>query len=203
MIKLAITGSIGMGKTTTAKLFEKQGIPMFDADQAVHDLYTKNQAAIAAIAAKFPKAIQNNVVNRDALSAHLAKHPDDFPKLEEIIHPLILAQREIWTQQQDKNGELIILFDIPLLFETGGAAFVDYCIVVSAPSSVQKKRVLARAGMHEQKFEQIVSRQMPDAQKRENADYIIHTDTGFTDASLQVKAVLRHIRTRVIRPKRT
>lgn len=194
MIEIVLTGSIGMGKSTTARLFAKQGIPGFDADKAVHQIYSQNRAAIAAIKAWLPAVIKNQTVSRKRLGAHLAKNPEDFVRLEKIVHPLVFENRKKWAKEQQANNQQIVLYDIPLYFEAKTQQKTDFVVLVSAPLSVQKTRVLARPNMSEEKWQQIMARQMPDAQKRQKADYIIQTDKGIADADLQVQAVLRHIR---------
>jgi dephospho-CoA kinase len=196
---LAITGSIGMGKTTTARLFAEQGIPVFDADKTVHALYARGGAAVAAISAKWPHVIEAGAVSRTKLAAHLAVHKQDFAALEKIVHPLVGAARKTWVEEQRKAGAEMVLFDIPLLLEGKNKSQVDTVIVVSAPEAVQRARVLQRPGMSKEKLDQILSRQMPDAEKRKRADYIITTDQGEEDARLQVGAVLRHIQENLIR----
>lgn len=193
MIRLGLTGSIGMGKTTTAKLFAKQGVPGFDADVAVHELYAVGGEAVALIAKKFPKAIQNNSVNRSGLAAHLRANPTDFTILEQLVHPLVVQKRARWVERQQKAGQQVVLFDIPLLFETHSQQTVDLVILASTSAAEQRRRVLSRPGMTIDKFEQIVARQMPDAEKRKRSDYIINTGQGIEHARLQVAAVLRHI----------
>ncbi|PHR63134.1 MAG: dephospho-CoA kinase [Robiginitomaculum sp.] len=201
MILVAITGSIGMGKSTTALLFAEAGIPVFDADQTVHALYAKDGAAVELIRAWLPEVIQDGAVDRKRLAAHLSNNKADFATLEKLVHPLVAEQRAAWTKQKQQDGAEMVLYDIPLLFEGGGEALIDLVVLVSASADVQRKRVLARPEMTTAKFEQILSRQMPDSEKREKADYLILTEQGIEDARLQVAAVLRHIRQGLIRKK--
>ncbi|MBL4616310.1 MAG: dephospho-CoA kinase [Robiginitomaculum sp.] len=182
-----------MGKTTTAKMFADAGIPVFDADAVVHQLYSMEGKATQQIARVFPDTIINNKVDRAVLAKHLAKNPADYEQLEKIIHPEVAKERKRWITDQQKNNQPIILFDIPLLLEKGGKKDMDIVIVVTASLEKQRQRVLARAGMSEERLEQILQRQMPDSMKRQQADYIITTDNDFTDSRLQVKAILRHI----------
>jgi len=189
MIKIGLTGSIGMGKTTIAKMFADAGIPVFDADAIVHQLYSKGGQAVQQIVKVFPDTIIDNKVDRAALAKHLAKNPADFDILEKIIHPEVAKERKNWITAQQKAKQRIILFDIPLLLEKGGKKDVDIVIVVTAPLG----RVLSREGMNEEKLEQILQRQMPDKLKRKHADYIITTNGSFADSLLQVKAILRHL----------
>ena len=193
MIKIGLTGSIGMGKTTTAKMFADAGIPVFDADAIVHQLYSKGGQAVQQIAKVFPDTTTDNRVDRAALAKRLAKNPADFEVLEKIIHPEVAKERKSWIAAQQKAKQPIILFDIPLLLEKGGKKDMDIVIVVTAPLEEQRRRVLSREGMSEERLEQILQRQMPDKLKRKHADYIITTNGGFADSLLQVKAILRHI----------
>ncbi len=203
MLLVAITGSIGMGKSTTTLLFAEAGIPVFDADQSVHELYAQGGAAVGPIQAWLPEVVQDGAVDRRRLAAHLAENKSDFARLEKLVHPLVAQHRAAWTRQQQDSGAEMVLYDIPLLFEGGGETLVDLVVLVSASTEVQRKRVLARPEMTSAKFEQILARQMPDAQKREKADYLILTEQGIEDARLQVAAILRHIRQGLIRKNRT
>jgi dephospho-CoA kinase len=198
MIKIGLTGSIGMGKSTTAKMFADTGISVFDADVIVHQLYSKGGKAVKQITNVFPSTIKNNQVNRTALVSHLAKNPVDFELLEKIIHPLVAKERKNWIAAQQKTKQAMILFDIPLLLEKAEKKDVDIVIVVSASPEKQRQRVLAREGMNKDKFEQILQRQMPDETKRKHADYIISTNNGLDDTRLQVDAILRHLEKRVV-----
>ena len=173
--RLGLTGSIGMGKSTTAQMFRDLGIPVWDADAAVHRLYAPNGAAVAAIATAFPGTLSNGAVDRAALKAQLAADPGGFARLESIVHPLVAQDRaDFAARHQDAP---IIVFDIPLLFETGGDAGMDGIAVVSASPDTQRQRVLARPGMTPADFAMILDRQMPDADKRKRADWIIPTET--------------------------
>ncbi len=200
MILIGLTGSIGMGKTTTAKLFADAGIPGFDADAAVHKLYEKGSKAAHVLFEHFPKAIVDGAVDRRILAEYLAANDKNFALLEQLVHPLVAEARQEWTEKQRKKGTEIVLFDIPLLFEKKLEKSVDYVVLASAPKLVQQERVLARKAMTRKKFEQILLRQIPDAKKRQQADYIIETGDGIENARLQVEAILRHIKQRSIRP---
>lgn len=200
MMILGLTGSIGMGKSTTAALFAAEGVPVFDADAAVAAMYAPGGEAVEPVAALCPGALQGGGIDRAALSAHLKAHPDDFARLEAIVHPLVAARRAGFLEQARKDGAWCVLFDIPLLFETGGDAHVDVILVASAPEAVQRERVLARDGMHAEKLDMILARQTPDAQKRERAHFVIDTSKGVEDARLQVRAVLDALRERLQNP---
>lgn len=188
MIKIGLTGSIGMGKTTTAQLFAEAGIPVYDADATVHQLY-QNQA-VPLIAKAFPDAVINNQVDRKILSQLVLNQPAQLRRLEAIVHPLVHQCEQQFLQRAAQNGDAVVVLDIPLLFETNATNRVDKIVVVTAPQNVQKQRVLARNDMSEEKFSAILARQMPDAQKRQRADFIIHTDQGIEHARAQVTAVL-------------
>ena len=170
---LGLTGSIGMGKSTTAALFAKAGVPVWDADACVHELYARGGAAVAPIAAVFPEVIRDGAVDRDALKARLSQDKQALKRLESIVHPLTTQSRNAFiAAQQDSD---LILLDIPLLFETGADAGCDATLVVTAPPEVQRARVLARPGMTDAQLDLILARQMPDAQKRARADHVIET----------------------------
>lgn len=192
MIVIGLTGSIGMGKTTTAALFAEEGVPVNDADQVVHDLYRGE--AVAPIAELFPDAVIDGVVDRRRLSKNLAKNPAKFGELEAIVHPLVRQREKEFLRQQREQKQPLVVLDIPLLFETGAENRVDKIVVVSCAPDVQRKRVLDRAGMTEEKFALILSRQMPDAEKRSRADYVIDTGLGIDKAREQVKTILEELR---------
>lgn len=192
MIIVGLTGSIGMGKSTTAALFADEGVPVNDADRVVHELYRLE--AVAPIARLFPDAIVNGIVDRARLSENLAKNPAKFKQLEAIVHPLVRDKERAFLDQQSALGHALVLLDIPLLFETGGEKRVDRIVVVSCEPELQRERVLARPGMTEEKFQLILSRQVPDAQKRARADYIIDTGHGIDSARAQVKTIVTELR---------
>ncbi|WP_386679351.1 dephospho-CoA kinase [Loktanella sp. R86503] len=171
---IGLTGSIGMGKSTTADMFRDFGIPVWDADAAVHRLYDVGGAAVGAIGKVFPSAVVDGSVNRAALKDILKADPTSLETLESIVHPLVKTDRDAFMGQQ--TGALAVL-DIPLLFETKADAWLDTVLVVSAPANVQAARVLARPGMTQETFDMIRSRQMPDAEKRVRADVVIETLT--------------------------
>ena len=187
---IGLTGSIGMGKSTTAQMFAKLGCPVFDADAAVHELYAKGGRAVPLIRAVFPDAIKSGAVDRKQLGAHMRADPLNLKVLESFIHPWVAQMRTTFIQRAKSDGAKAVVFDIPLLFETGGDKNVDAVVVVSAPAEVQRDRVMARDGMTAALFEMILSKQTPDAEKRNRADYIIETDKGFAHAEAQVRCVL-------------
>lgn len=192
MIRIGLTGSIGMGKSTTAALFAEQGIPVNDADRVVHDLYRGE--AVAAIEAAFPGTIKDGVVDRAELARQLAQNPARFKELEAIIHPLVRQREYEFINAQKAAGRDIVLLDIPLLFETGAESRVDVIVVVSCDADLQRQRVLARPGMTEEKFELILSRQTTDAEKRRRAHFVIDTGHSVEDARQQVSGILNTIR---------
>ena len=191
MIIVGLTGSIGMGKTTTAALFADEGVPVNDADQVVHDLYRSD--AVEPIRAMFPDAIVDGIVDRKKLSENLAKNPAKFVDLEAVVHPLVRAREKAFLDEQRALGKKVVVLDIPLLFETGGDRRVDKIVVVSCEPDVQRQRVLSRPGMTPEKFELILSRQTPDAEKRARADYVIDTGHGIDMARSQVKTLLKEL----------
>lgn len=191
MIIVGLTGSIGMGKTTTATLFADEGVPVNDADQVVHDLYRSD--AVEPIRAMFPDVIVDGVVDRKKLSKNLAKNPAKFADLEAVVHPLVRAREKAFLNEQRALGKKVVVLDIPLLFETGADRRVDKIVVVSCEPDVQRQRVLSRPGMTPEKFELILSRQTPDAEKRARADYVIDTGHGIDMARSQVKTLLKEL----------
>ncbi len=191
---IGLTGSIGMGKSQTAKLFAAEGIPVHDSDAAVARLYGKGGAAVEVIDREFPGVVKDGAVDRAALSALVLGNPAALGKLEALVHPLVTAERRKFAN--DANAP-IILFDIPLLFETGLNAQMDAVVVASAPEDVQRARVMARPGMTAEKFRSVLARQMDDAQKRQQAHYVVMTDKGLDHAREQVKMILADIRTKL------
>ncbi len=193
--RIGLTGSIGMGKSTTAVMFAERGVPVWDADAAVHRLYARGGAAVGPIARLCPDAVVDGAVDRERLKRWIAAEDWALSRLERAIHPLVTADRADFLDRAARNGVRVVLLDIPLLFETGADATVDATVVVSAPAEVQKARVLARPGMTETHFQTILDRQMPDAEKRKRADYIIETET-LEDARAAVDRVLKEIEPR-------
>ncbi|MBK1864773.1 dephospho-CoA kinase [Aestuariivirga sp. YIM B02566] len=194
MIVIGLTGSIGMGKTATARMFAEEGVPVADSDAVVHQLYEKGGAAVAPIADAFPAVITDGAIDRQKLARHLAGHPDDFKKIEAIVHPLVRAEQENFLSQARRRKAPLAVLDIPLLFETGRYRDVDKIVVVSAPEAVQRERVLARPGMTEEKFASILARQLPDAEKRARADFIVDSDRGFDHARAQVRRIIAELK---------
>ncbi|MCD2174692.1 dephospho-CoA kinase [Rhizobium sp. C4] len=194
MFVLGLTGSIGMGKSTTADMFRAEGIPVNDADAVVHALYAAE--AVAPIEAAFPGTTADGKVDRTKLAAHLAAHPADFKTLEAIVHPLARSKELQFRETSIADGHDIAVLDIPLLFETGGEGRVDAVVVVTCAPEIQRARVLARPGMTVDKFEMILSRQLPDSEKRARADYIVETGEGLEKARAQVRDILADIRAR-------
>ena len=187
---LGLTGSIGMGKSTTAQMFRDLGIPVWDADEAVHRLYSKGGAAVQPVSIVFPEALENGAISREKLKAALAQDPDGLRQLEQIVHPLVAEDRAAFISS---NSADILVFDIPLLFETGADNWLDSVLVVSAPQEIQRTRVLARAGMTEKQFEIILDRQMPDVEKRSRADHVIETD-AMDDTRKAVRHLVEELR---------
>ncbi len=194
MLLIGLTGSIGMGKSTIAKRFVAGGVPVVDADQVVHDIYAST--AVAPISEAFPGAVVDGVVDREKLSAFLLQDAGLFKKLEDIVHPLVHARQRELLRGYAAAGEPMAVLEVPLLFETGGDARVDYTVVVSAPADVQRQRVLEREGMTAEKFEAILARQVPDQEKRRRADFVVDTG-GPVEASYEaVDAIIAALRLR-------
>ncbi|WP_299899793.1 dephospho-CoA kinase [uncultured Ruegeria sp.] len=187
---LGLTGSIGMGKSTTAQMFVEEGCALWDADAAVHRLYSKGGAAVGPMERTFPSSILDGAVNRDALKRIIAADPAALKTIEAIVHPLVAADRAAFREAATND---ILVFDIPLLFETGGDAAMDAVACVSIPASEQKRRVMERGTMTETQFEQIRDKQMPNDEKCARSDYVIVTDT-LDHARAQVQDVVRQIR---------
>jgi len=193
MIVLGLTGSIGMGKTETARMFRELGVPVYDADQAVHDLYEKGGAGVDPIEAAFPGVTVDGAVDRELLSKQVMNNEAAFRKLEKIIHPLVRDDQKAFMATVTADDAPLVVLDVPLLFEGGGNERCDSVVVVSAPAPIQRERVLARPGMTAEKFDTILVRQTPDAEKRERADFIIETDKGLADAARQVTAIVSQL----------
>lgn len=194
MIILGLTGSIGMGKTTTAQLFAEEGVPVYDADAAVHALYEPGGAAVEPVGAAFPGVVKDGAIDRNALGQAVLGNAEALKRLESIVHPLVReAQAQFLRRNLERKADLVVL-DIPLLFETGAHSFMDAVVVVSAPAEVQRARVLARPGMTEEKFSAILAKQRPDAEKRAKADFIVNSGLGIEEARAQVRAILAVIR---------
>ena len=190
MIVLGLTGSIGMGKSTTARMFAEAGAWVHDADETVHRLYAKGGAAVGPVGAAFPAAIKDGAVDRAALAAELAKDPGALQRLEAIVHPLVAASRDEFLAQAREAGAAVVVLDVPLLFETGGHLALDAVVVASAPAEAQRARVMTRPGMTEDRLETLISRQVPDADKRDRADFIVDTGQGLDQARAQVRQII-------------
>jgi len=190
MLLLGLTGSIGMGKSATAQMFARHGVPVYDADATIHALYEPGGAAVALLEPHFPDAVVNGGIDRSVLSKHVVGVPEQMKKLESIVHPLAGKVQAEFLLTQFEAGVKRVLLDIPLLFESGAEGRFDKVVVVSAPFEVQRARVLDRPDMSEEKFKAILAKQMADADKRAKADFIIETDKGFEHAEAEVKKIL-------------
>jgi dephospho-CoA kinase len=198
---IGLTGSIGMGKSATAAIFRELGVPVHDADAAVHALY--RGAAVPLIEAAFPGTTSGGAVDRARLGAEVIGRPERLEALEAIVHPLVRAGEEAFLAAARRSGAALVVLDIPLLLETGGAARCDAVLVVTAPAEVQRGRVLARPGMTPEKFDAILAKQMPDVAKREQAHFLVDTSRGFASAKAQVRSILEALAGRpgrVLRP---
>jgi dephospho-CoA kinase len=194
MIRLGLTGSIGMGKSTTSKMFRDEGLTVIDSDAVVHELYRGE--AVPLIERAFPGTTHDDQVDREELSAWLAAHPEDFKLLETIVHPLVRRKEVETIAEAQKSGADIIVLDIPLLFESHSESRVDKVVVVTCDPDIQRSRVLARPGMTEEKFQMILKRQMPDVEKRRRADFLIDTGRGFDHARTEVRKIIAALRTK-------
>jgi dephospho-CoA kinase len=189
MFVLGLTGSIGMGKSTTAKFFREAGVPVHDSDAAVHRLYEGE--AVAPVEAAFPGVTVDGRIDRTKLSAKLVGKPDEIKRLEAIVHPLVRAVTQRFRDEYAARGARVIVLDIPLLFETGGEKNCDAVVVVSAPPDVQRARVLSRPGMTAERLDALLARQMPDAEKRARAHFIVDSSRSYDSARAQVHGILR------------
>ncbi|MET0182951.1 MAG: dephospho-CoA kinase [Caulobacterales bacterium] len=190
---VGLTGSIGMGKSATSEMFRGFGVPVYDADAAVHGFYAKGGAAVPLVQERFPEAVVDGAVDRTILSKLVVREPKLFQELQNLVMPLVGKQRREFLEREREKGTPIVVDDIPLLYELGSEKNYDKIVVVSAPAEMQRERVLARPGMSVEKFEAILARQMPDAEKRKRADAVIDTSQGFEHARAQVKAFLDEI----------
>jgi dephospho-CoA kinase len=188
MIVLGLTGSIGMGKSTTAKLFAEAGVPVYDADAVVHQLYEGEAAP--AIEAAFPGTTANGKVDRVKLSACVVHDPAAMKKLEAIVHPMLGASRQAFLHDAERSGAPVAVIDIPLLFETGGEKRVDAVVVVTTTPEVQRERIRTRPNMTEEKLHAIIERQMPDAEKRKRAHFIVDTSHGLDPVRARIRDIL-------------
>jgi dephospho-CoA kinase len=188
MIVLGLTGSIGMGKSTASRMFMEAGVPVHDSDETVHRLYSGKAAPF--IERRFPGVTSNGVVDREELAKRVLGDAGALKELEAIIHPLVREDEKLFLEEQRKNGTPLVVLDIPLLFEVGAEGRVDRIAVVGAPAEIQRERVLARPGMTEAKFEAILKKQVPDAEKRRRADYLIDSGRGMEPARLAVEGII-------------
>ena len=191
---VGLTGSIGMGKSTTATMFREAGIPVYDADAAVHDLYDVGGLAVGPVGAAFPGVVKDGRVDREALRERVLGQPDELKRLNAIVHPLVGQDRMGFLKQAEADGCDWVVFDVPLLFETGGHANVDAIVVVSAPPQMQRERVLARPGMTPDRLDAILAQQLADAEKRARAHYVVDTGKGLEAARAQVQAIIADLR---------
>ncbi len=187
-VVLGLTGSIGMGKSTTAQIFRDLGVPVYDADAEVHALYAG--AAIEPIRKLYPDVIVNGVVDRARLAKQVVGNLDELMRLEQLIHPLVRERQTDFLERARLQGHPLVVLDVPLLFETHGQANCDAVLVVTAPADVQRKRVLARPGMTDEKLRAILARQMPDAEKRARADFVVDTGRGLDVARVAIAAIV-------------
>ncbi|MCP1199103.1 dephospho-CoA kinase [Notoacmeibacter sp. MSK16QG-6] len=188
--KIGLTGSIGMGKSTTARMFADEGVMVYDADAAVHRLYAKGGAAVDPVGRAFLGTVVDGEIDRDALRSRVVGDEKAMKKLEQIVHPLVRAEEAVFLKRATRNGAPFVVFDIPLLFETDGESRMDAVVVVSAPEEEQRRRVLERGTMTEAEFNRILERQVPDVEKRRRADFIIETGQGMEFARDQVREII-------------
>jgi dephospho-CoA kinase len=188
MIILGLTGSIGMGKSTTAKLFAEADVPVYDADAAVHRLYEGE--AVSAIEAAFPGTTANGRVDRNRLSAQVVHDPSAMRRLEQIVHPMLGASRQKFLDDAERSGAPVAVVDVPLLFETGGEKRVDAVVVVTTTPEIQRQRILSRDNMTGEKLDAILARQLPDAEKRKRADFVVDTSDGLDHVRARIRDIL-------------
>lgn len=187
---IGLTGSIAMGKSTTTRMFAEAGIPTTNADAIVHQLLAEDKKTIAEVAARFPSAAENGAINRKKLGALVFGNEPELKALEAILHPKVRATEVAFILREQAKGAKMVLLDIPLLYETGADARVDAVVVVTASPQVQRERVMAREGMTEERFQSILARQMPDAEKRKRADFLVETDKGLEHSRLKVHSII-------------
>ncbi len=188
MIVLGLTGSIGMGKSTTAKLFAEAGVPVYDADAAVHRIYEGEAAP--AIEAAFPGTTADGKVDRNRLSEKVVHDPAAMKRLEQVVHPMLGASRQKFLEEAEQSGAPVAVVDVPLLFETGGEKRVDAVVVVTTTPKIQRQRILARDNMTGKKLEAILARQLPDAEKRKRADFVVDTSHGLDSVRARIRDIL-------------
>jgi dephospho-CoA kinase len=191
MLILGLTGSIGMGKSTTAKLFAEAGVPVYDADAAVHQLYEGE--AVPAIETAFPGTTAGGKVDRKKLAARVVHDPAAIRQLEQIVHPMLGASRQKFFDDAERSGAPVVVVDVPLLFETGGEKRVDAVVVATTSPENQRERILARGTMTNEAFDAILARQLPDAEKRQRADFVVDTSHGLDPVRAQIKHILAEV----------
>lgn len=194
MLVVGLTGGIGMGKSAAAEHFALRGIPVFDADACVHRLYEGE--AVAAIDAAFPGVMRDGRIDRNLLSERIANSPERLKQLEAIVHPMVIEAEIAFLRDRERQGAKLAVLEIPLLFETGADKRVDVTVTVSAPAHVQRERVLARTGMTEEKLEQLVARQLPDAERRRRADYVVDSGASLGDMRAALDRVIESLHNR-------
>ena len=194
MFVLGLTGSIGMGKTAAAKMLRRMGLPLHDADRAVHRLLAKGGAAVAAVEAAFPGVAVDGAVDRERLAVRVFEDPAALERLEEILHPAVRRTTRAFLGRHARAGRPLVVLDIPLLFEAGGEALCDAVVVVTAPAFVQRARVMGRRGMTPARFQAILANQMPDREKRRRADFVVKTGLSKAAALRQLRAIIKLLR---------
>jgi dephospho-CoA kinase len=202
MILIGLTGSIGMGKSTTAAMFREAGVPVYDADAAVHDLYDAGGGAVGPVGEAFPGVVRDGKVDREALRQAVLGKPEELKRLNAIVHPLVGRDRIAFFARAEAAGADMVVLDIPLLFETGGHANVDAVVVASAPADMQRERVLARPGMTPERLDAILAQQMADAEKRARAHFVVDTSRGLEPARRQVAEIIATVRDPQFKPAR-
>ena len=202
MILIGLTGSIGMGKSTTAAMFRDAGVPVYDADAAVADLYRQGGAAVGPVGEAFPGVVKDGAIDREALRQAVLGKPDELKRLNAIVHPLVGRDRIGFFQQAEADGADMVVLDIPLLYETGGHANMDAVVVVTAPAEMQRERVLARPGMSPERLDAILAQQLADAEKRARAHFVVDTSRGLEPAREQVAEIIAVMRDPNRRPPR-
>jgi dephospho-CoA kinase len=202
VILIGLTGSIGMGKSTTAAMFREAGVPVYDADAAVADLYRKGGAAVGPVGEAFPGVVKDGAIDREALRQAVLGQPEELKRLNAIVHPLVGQGRGSFFADAEAQGADLVVLDIPLLFETGGHANMDAVVVVSAPAEMQRERVLARPGMSPERLDAILAQQMADAEKRARAHFVVDTSRGLEPARAQVAEIIAVMRDPQRRPGR-
>jgi dephospho-CoA kinase len=202
VIVIGLTGSIGMGKSTTAGMFREAGVPVYDADAAVHDLYDRGGAAVGPVGEAFPGVVKDGRVDREELRKRVLGQPDELKRLNAIVHPLVGQDRVQFFEKAKADGADMVVLDVPLLFETGGHANMDAVVVVTAPPEMQRERVLARPGMSPERLDAILAQQMADAEKRARAHFVVDTSQGLEPARAQVAQIIAAMRDPQRRPAR-